>query len=84
MAEDQKKRLVGVVTSDKMDKTVVVTVTTLKRHKMYGKTIRRSKKFQAHDESNECKMGDRVQIIESRPRSRHKRWEIVEILETAE
>ena len=84
MAQEQKKRLVGVVTSDKMDKTVVVTVSTLKRHKMYGKTIRRNKKFQAHDESNECKMGDRVQIIESRPRSRHKRWEIVEILEKAE
>lgn len=82
--QEQKKKLVGVVTSDKMDKTVVVTVTALKRHKMYGKTIRRSKKFQAHDESNECSMGDRVQIIESRPRSRHKRWEIVEILEKAE
>jgi len=81
---ERKKKLVGVVTSDKMDKTVVVEVSALMRHKMYGKTIRRSKKYKAHDESNECKLGDRVQIIESRPISRHKRWAVDEILERAE
>jgi small subunit ribosomal protein S17 len=80
---EQRKRLVGVVTSDKMDKTVVVAVTTTKRHKLYGKVIRRVKKYQAHDEQNDCKMGDRVQIIESKPISRHKRWAVVSIVERA-
>lgn len=80
---EQRKRLVGVVTSDKMDKTVIVAVTTTKRHPVYGKVLRRVKKYKAHDESNECRMGDRVQIIESRPISRHKRYSVVEILERA-
>ena len=79
----QRKRLVGVVTSDKMDKTVVVAVTTTKRHKLYGKVIRRVKKYQAHDEANDCKMGDRVQIIESKPISRRKRWSVVSVVERA-
>jgi small subunit ribosomal protein S17 len=79
----QRKRLVGVVTSDKMDKTVVVAVTTTKRHKLYGKVIRMVKKYKAHDEQNDCKMGDRVQIIESKPISRHKRWAVVSIVERA-
>ncbi|MGB3714692.1 MAG: 30S ribosomal protein S17 [Candidatus Promineifilaceae bacterium] len=79
----QRKRLVGVVTSDKMDKTVVVAVTTTKRHKLYGKVIRRVKKYKAHDEQNDCKMGDRVQIIESKPISRHKRWAVVSVVERA-
>ncbi len=79
----QRKRLVGVVTSDKMDKTVVVAVTTTKRHRLYGKVIRRVKKYKAHDEQNDCKMGDRVQIIESKPISRHKRWAVVSIVEQA-
>ena len=80
---EQRKRLVGVVTSDKMDKTVVVAVTTTKRHPVYGKVLRRVKKYKAHDESNECRLGDRVQIIESRPISRQKRYSVIEILERA-
>jgi small subunit ribosomal protein S17 len=82
--KEQRKRLVGVVTSDKMDKTVVVAVTTAKRHPKYGKVIRLVRKFKAHDESNECRVGDKVQIIESRPVSRHKRWSVVSILEHSE
>ncbi|MFN2187196.1 MAG: 30S ribosomal protein S17 [Candidatus Promineifilaceae bacterium] len=80
---EQRKRLVGVVTSDKMDKTVIVSVTTTKRHQLYGKVVRRVKKYQAHDEKNECKIGDRVQIIESKPISRRKRWAVVSIVEPA-
>ena len=80
---EQRKLLVGTVTSDKMDKTVVVAVTTVKQHPRYKKTIRLTKKFKAHDEENLCKMGDRVQIIESKPISRHKRWSVMEILERA-
>ncbi|MDX1414613.1 MAG: 30S ribosomal protein S17 [Candidatus Promineifilaceae bacterium] len=80
---EQRKRLVGVVTSDKMDKTVVVAVTTTRRHPIYGKVLRRVKKYKAHDEDNECKIGDRVQIIESRPLSRHKRFTVTSILEHA-
>lgn len=81
---EQRKRLQGVVTSDKMDKTVIVKVTTVKRHPMYGKVLRLDKKFKAHDEKNECRMGDRVEIIESQPISREKRWAVVSILERAE
>ena len=80
---DQRKRLVGVVTSDKMDKTVTVAVTTSKRHPVYGKVMRRVKKYKAHDEANECRMGDRVEIIESKPISRHKRFTVIEIIERA-
>jgi small subunit ribosomal protein S17 len=81
---EQRKRLIGVVTSDKMDKTVVVAVDTTKRHPVYGKVMRMVKKYKAHDETNECHVGDRVQIIESKPLSRHKRWAVVSILERAE
>jgi len=80
---EQRKRLTGVVTSDKMDKTIIVAVTTTKRHPVYGKVMRRVKKYKAHDESNDCRMGDRVQIIESRPISRHKRYMVTSILERA-
>jgi small subunit ribosomal protein S17 len=80
---EQRKRLVGVVTSDKMDKTVVVAVTTTKRHPIYGKVMRLVRKYKAHDESNECRLGDRVQIIESKPISRHKRWSVVSVLDRA-
>ncbi|MCB9420792.1 MAG: 30S ribosomal protein S17 [Ardenticatenaceae bacterium] len=80
---EQRKRLVGVVTSDKMDKTVVVAVTTTKRHPKYGKVLRLVKKYKAHDEANECRTGDRVQIIESKPMSRHKRFAVVSVLERA-
>lgn len=81
---EQRKRLTGVVTSDKMDKTVVVAVTTTRRHQQYGKVVRMVKKFKAHDENNDCQIGDRVEIIESRPISRHKRWSVVTILKRAE
>lgn len=80
---EQRKRLTGTVVSDKMDKTVVVEVMMTKRHPLYGKVIRLSKKYKAHDENNECRVGDRVQIIESRPISRHKRWAVVTIVEKA-
>ena len=66
-----------------MEKTVVVEVATTKRHQRYGKVVRRIKKFKAHDESNECRLGDKVQIIESKPISRHKRWSVVSVLERA-
>lgn len=81
---EQRKRLVGVVTSDKMDKTIVVSVATTKRHPIYGKIVSRVKKYKAHDENNESQMGDRVLIIESRPYSREKRYALVSILERAE
>jgi small subunit ribosomal protein S17 len=80
---EQRKQLTGVVTSDKMDKTVVVEVATTRRHQLYGKVIRRVKKYKAHDEANECRLGDTVQIIESRPISRHKRWSVVNIIDRA-
>ncbi len=81
---EQRKRLIGVVTSDKMDKTVVVAVATTKRHPLYGKVVNLVKKYQAHDENNECRVGDQVQIIESKPISRHKRWTVMAILKRAE
>ena len=83
MAQERGKRKtrVGVVVSDKMDKTVVVAVESLVPHPLYGKRIRRTKKFMAHDENNECRVGDKVRIMETRPLSRHKRWRVVEILE---
>ncbi|MCP5096400.1 MAG: 30S ribosomal protein S17 [Chloroflexi bacterium] len=80
---EQRKRLAGVVTSDKMDKTVTVAVTTTKRHPIYGKVMRLVKKYKAHDESNECRLGDRVQIIEAKPISRTKRWSVVDVLDRA-
>ena len=81
---EQRKRLTGVVTSDKMDKTVVVTVTTTKRHPLYEKVVRMKKKYKAHDEENECREGDQVEIIEAKPYSRHKRWAVVRVLDRAE
>ena len=80
---EQRKRLVGIVTSDKMDKTVIVEVTTTKRHPVYGKVMRVRKKFKAHDENNEAQMGDRVEMIESKPISRHKRFVVTSIVERA-
>ncbi|MDX1688001.1 MAG: 30S ribosomal protein S17 [Candidatus Promineifilaceae bacterium] len=81
---EQRKRLTGVVTSDKMDKTVVVEVMYTKRHPLYEKVLRLRKKYKAHDEDNEAREGDRVEIIESKPYSRHKRWALVSILERPE
>lgn len=76
----RKKRLVGQVLSDKMDKTVVVRVERLVRHSRYGKVLRQTKKYKAHDEGNVCHVGDMVRIVESRPLSREKRWRVEEIL----
>jgi len=80
---ERRRRLSGVVTSDKMDKTVIVTVERRYRHPLYKKVVRDAKKYMAHDEENTCKMGDRVAIIESRPYSKRKRWAVVEVLERA-
>jgi small subunit ribosomal protein S17 len=73
----------GLVVSDKMDKTVVVAVEDRVRHALYGKIIRRTTKYKAHDESNACGIGDRVRLMETRPLSATKRWRVVEILEKA-
>lgn len=73
----------GIVVSDKMDKTVVVAVERLKRHPLYGRVQRVTKKFKAHDEANECKAGDRVRIMETRPISKDKCWRVLEIVERA-
>ena len=81
MAERGKqKRLVGVVTSDKMEKTVIVMVNRLVLHPVYKKYVRKRKKFKAHDEQNQCHMGDKVLLIETRPLSREKRWRVKEVL----
>ncbi|RIK54057.1 MAG: 30S ribosomal protein S17 [Chloroflexi bacterium] len=77
----RRKTLVGTVTSDKMDKTVVVTVNRITRHPLYGKVIKVSKKYKAHDENNEAKMGDVVRICECRPISKDKTFFVQEILE---
>jgi small subunit ribosomal protein S17 len=74
---------VGTVISDKMDKTVVVSVERVVRHPLYGKTVRRTVKFKAHDENNECRVGDRVRIMETRPLSKDKRWRVMQIVEKA-
>lgn len=79
-----KKRLVGTVLSDKMDKTVVVQVERLVRHRRYGKVLRRVKKYKVHDEGNECHVGDKVRIVESRPISHEKRWIVEEVLRRSE
>jgi small subunit ribosomal protein S17 len=74
---------IGRVVSNKNDKTVVVSVQYLKRHRLYKKTLRRTSKFHAHDERNECQMGDTVRIVETRPLSRLKRWRVAEIIQRA-
>ena len=78
-----RKERVGIVVSDKMQKTIVVKIEERVQHPKYGKIMRRSVKFKAHDENNECGIGDKVKIMETRPLSRDKRWRLVEILEKA-
>jgi small subunit ribosomal protein S17 len=78
-----RKTREGLIVSDKMDKTVVVAVEDRVKHALYGKVMRRTSKLKAHDENNECGMGDRVLIMETRPLSATKRWRVVEILERA-
>jgi small subunit ribosomal protein S17 len=81
---EQTKKLIGFVLSNKMDKTVVVRVERLKRHRLYHKVVRNVKKYKAHDENNECGVGDRVLLVESRPLSKEKSWIVEEILQRAE
>ena len=83
MERNYRKSRVGVVVSDKMDKTIVVAVKDKVLHPLYGKTDNRTTKFKAHDENNECGIGDRVRIMETRPISKDKRWRLVEIVEKA-
>ena len=78
-----RKTRTGIVVSDKMDKTVVVEVRTKVRHPLYGKMVNKTTKFKAHDENNECGIGDTVRIMETRPLSKDKRWRVVEIIEKA-
>ena len=78
-----RKTRVGIVTSDKMDKTVVVTIKNRVRHPLYNKIVNDTVKYKAHDENNECGVGDKVLIMECRPYSKDKRWRVVEIIEKA-
>ena len=78
-----RKVAIGRVVSDKMDKTIVVAIQDSVKHKLYNKIIKRTVKFKAHDENNECRIGDRVKIMETRPLSKDKRWRLVEIVEKA-
>ena len=83
MERNFRKQRVGTVISDKMDKTIVVAVKTKVLHPLYGKTVNHTTKFKAHDENNECGIGDTVRIMETRPVSKDKRWRLVEIVEKA-
>ena len=78
-----RKTRVGKVVSDKMDKTVVVAIVDNVKHPLYKKIIKNTKKFKAHDENNECRIGDRVEIMETRPLSKDKRWRVTNIIEKA-
>ena len=80
----QRRHLIGQVVSDKMDKTVVVLVRQTRQHPLYGKVIRVTKRYKAHDETNACKMGDQVRIVESRPYSKDTHWMVEEILQHGE
>ncbi len=83
MERNERKIREGVVVSDKMDKTIVVVEETMKLHKLYKKRVKFSKRYKAHDENNECKVGDKVRIMETRPLSKDKNWRLVEIIEKA-
>ena len=84
MAErNHRKVRIGIVSSDKMDKTIVVAIEDSVKHPLYKKIIKRTVKFKAHDEKNECKIGDKVRVMETRPLSKDKRWRLVEIMERA-
>ena len=78
-----RKTRVGIVSSDKMDKTIVVAVEDRVKHPLYGKIVNRTYKLKAHDEQNECRVGDRVTVMETRPLSKDKRWRLVQIVEKA-
>ena len=78
-----RKVMIGTVTSNKMDKTIVVSVETNVKHPIYGKIVKRTYKLKAHDEENKCQIGDKVKVMETRPLSKDKRWRLVEIVEKA-
>ena len=78
-----RKTRTGVVISNKMDKTIVIASKFKEMHPIYGKFVQKTKKYHAHDENNECKVGDRVRVMETRPLSKDKRWRLVEIIEKA-
>ena len=78
-----RKVMIGTVTSNKMDKTIVVSVETSVKHPLYGKFVKRTYKLKAHDEKNECQIGDKVKVMETRPLSKDKRWRLVEVMEKA-
>ena len=77
---NRRKTRIGIVVSDRMDKTLVVAIEDVVRHSLYGKAVKRTKKVKAHDEKNECAIGDKVRIMETRPLSKDKRWRLVEIV----
>ena len=81
MDRNLRKTRVGLVTSDKMDKTIVVSIVDNVKHPLYGKIVKRTVKLKAHDENNECNIGDIVKVMETRPLSKDKRWRLVEIVE---
>ncbi len=83
MERNLRKTMIGMVSSDKMDKTVVVKVQNNVKHPEYGKIVKRTYKLKAHDENNECRIGDWVRVMETRPLSKDKRWRVVEIVEKA-
>ncbi len=83
MERNLRKTRVGRVISDKMDKTIVVAVVDNVKHPLYKKIVKRTYKLKAHDEQNECRIGDRVRVMETRPLSKHKRWRLVEVIEKA-
>ena len=83
MERNLRKTRVGIVTSDKMDKTIVVSIVDNVKHPLYGKIVKRTYKLKAHDENNECNIGDIVKVMETRPLSKDKRWRLVEIVERA-
>ena len=78
---NRRKTRIGIVVSDKMDKTVTVALEDFVRHSIYGKAVKTTKKVKAHDENNECNIGDKVRIMETRPLSKDKRWRLVNIVE---
>lgn len=83
MERNNRKVRIGIVVSDKMEKTATVRVDNYSRHPLYGKKVTVSKKYKAHDEENQCRIGDKVKIMETRPLSKDKRWRVVEIIEKA-
>ncbi len=80
MERNNRKERIGMVVSDKMDKTIVVEIARTQKHYLYGKRVKKHNKFKAHDENNDAKIGDKVKIIETRPLSKTKRWRLAEII----